>query len=160
MFLPLQSMGLSTRLSDFIKYWDRVLPSRSVEKPATAYLEPRQVPGLKNVYLFISYKISNKKLINTHKFSCFFSLSCCHWEKWQVGLQKNGAGAQRDVGNSKLVEKLFPERHLGGWHQEESHCRNHKLLMGRPETMVSRRPINHLRSSSCRLSIFLFSKNS
>ena len=90
MFLPLQSMGLSTRLSDYIKYWDRVLSSRSVEKPATASLEPRQVPGLKNVYLFISYKVSNKKLINRHKFSCFFSLSCCHWEKWQVGLQKTG----------------------------------------------------------------------
>lgn len=106
MFLPLQSMGLSTRLSDYIKYWDRVLSSRSVEKPATASLEPRQVPGLKNVYLFISYKISNKKLISRYKFSCFFLPFLLPLGEMAGGLTKNGAGAQRDVGNSKLVKLL------------------------------------------------------
>ena len=153
-------LGQLTRLSDYIKYWDRVLSSRSVEKPATASLEPRQVPGLKNVYLFISYKVSNKNLSTRISFLVFSAFLVAIGRNGRWAYKKNGAGAQRDVGNFKYVEKQIPERHLGGRHQEGSYYYTCKLIMGRLETMVSRRPINHLRSSSCRLSIFLFSKNS
>ena len=160
MFLPLQSMGLSTRLSDYIKYWDRVLFSRSVEKPATASLEPRQVPGLKNVYLFISYKVSNKNLSTRISFLVFSA--------FLVDIGRNGRWAYKKTGQapSVMLEILSMSKNnfqsgiwVGGV-KRGVYCYNHKLFMGRPETMVSRRPINHLRSSSCRLSIFLFSKNS
>ena len=93
MFLPLQSMGLSTRLSDYIKYWDRVLSSRSVEKTATASLEPRQVPGLKNVYLFISYKVSNKNLSTRISFLVFSAFLVAIGRNGRWAYKKNGAGA-------------------------------------------------------------------
>lgn len=95
MFLPLQSMGLSTRLSDYIKYWDRVLSSRSVEKTATASLEPRQVPGLKNVYLFISYKVSNKNLSTRISFLVFSA--------FLVDIGRNGRWAYKKTGQAPNV---------------------------------------------------------
>ena len=67
-------------------------------------MEPRQVPGLKNVYLFISYKVSNKNLSTDISFLVFSGFLVAIGRNGKWAYKKNGAGAQRDVGNSKLVK--------------------------------------------------------
>ncbi|MBD9028017.1 MAG: hypothetical protein EGQ96_05695 [Prevotella sp.] len=55
-------------------------------------MEPRQVPGLKNVYLFISYKVSNKNLSTRISFLVFQPFLLPLGEM-AGGLTKNGGDA-------------------------------------------------------------------